>query len=337
VLALEIRMIEQMGVQIRTETALGRDFSLSDLRGDGYEAVFLAVGAPDSSTMGIPGEDGPGVTCAIDFLRNYNVRGSAPVGRKVVVVGGGNAAIDAARTAVRLGAEVSVIYRRTREQMPAYAEEIDQALLEGVELRTLTQPIEVVRDGKGELSGIRCTHMTLGEFDRSGRRRPTAMEDETFVLEADQVIVAVGQRLDLTGLTRDLECEPNAAGFLHADSRTAATAVEWVFAGGDAVSGPASVVHAIASGERGACGIDRYLTGVEHAFWRDPLPVETDYDPSADPAPYPREPLPTIPAERRRRNFSEVEQPWCEAVALRQAKRCLRCDYGRRNKEDIHA
>ena len=328
-LALEIRMIEQMGVEIRTETALGKDFTLSDLRGEGYEAVFLSPGAPDPMAMDIPGAEGDGVVYATEFLKSYNIRGSVPVGKKVVVVGGGNAAVDAARTALRLGSEVTVIYRRSREQMPAYAEEIDQALLEGVELRPLTQPTEVVRNEAGEVTGVRCSRMILGEFDRSGRRRPKAIEEDRFVAEADQVIVAIGQTLDVGRLTQDIELEPTAAGFLHVDPQTGATAVDWVFGGGDAASGPASVVRAIGAGERAAYGIDRFLTGEDHAFWRETIPVETDYDPTAEPTPYPREPIPTIPAERRRRTFAEVEQPWCEAVALRQAKRCLRCDYGK--------
>ncbi|MDA3948429.1 MAG: FAD-dependent oxidoreductase [Spirochaeta sp.] len=344
-LALEIRMIEQMGVEIRTGRALGTDFTLSDLRGEGYEAVYLAVGAPECLGMGIPGEDAKNVVHAIDFLKQYNIRGSVPVGKNVLVIGGGNAAIDAARTAVRLGAHAKVIYRRTREQMPAYAEEIDQALLEGVGLDTLTQPMEIVTDENGAATGVRCSTMTLGEFDRSGRRRPRAADDEEFFEEADQVIVAIGQKLDVPHITRDVELEPNAAGFVHADPTTAATAVEWLFAGGDAASGPSSVIRAIAAGERGAYGIDLHLTGADHAFWREPQPIDTAYDPSADPAPYAREPLPTIPAERRRRTFAEVEQPWCEAVALRQAKRCLRCDYGKaiagngygNGKEEINA
>jgi NADH-quinone oxidoreductase subunit F len=269
------------------------------------------------------------VVNAIEFLKEYNIRGSVPVGSRVVVVGAGNAAIDAARTAVRLGAEVTVIYRRTRDQMPAYEEEVDQALLEGIRLETLTQPTEIVTGTDGSVTGITCTRMTLGDFDRSGRRRPRAQDDEEVTIEADQVIVAIGQRLDLSSITRDVELEPNAAGFIHADSRTGMTSVEWLFSGGDATSGPSSVVRAIAAGERGACGIDLYLTGGDHAFWREAIPVDTEYDPTADPAPYVREPIPTLAVDRRKRTFAEVEQPWCEAVALRQAKRCLRCDYGK--------
>ena len=333
-LAREIRMIEQLGVEIRTGMALGRDFTLGSLQDDGYETVFLGVGAPGSQAMGIAGEEADGVVLAGDYLRQYNIRGSVPVGRNTVVVGGGNAAIDAARTALRLGAEtVTVIYRRTREQMPAYLEEIEEALLEGVELRDLTQPIRVNVGTDGKVSSIRCARMTLGAFDRSGRRRPQRSEQDEFDLPADQIIVAIGQTLDLQPLLQpdvapgDLELTTD--GFIAANPMTGQTSIPWIFAGGDASSGPASVVGAIAAGERAAVGIDLLLTGESHAFWREYRAVDTQFDSDADPAPYPREAYQTMEVGRRRHNFDEVEKPWCEAVALRQAKRCLRCDYGK--------
>ena len=337
-LAREIRMIEQLGVRIHTETRLGDDFTLGELKAQGFEATFLGLGAPESTPLEIPEADGPGIVPAGDFLREYNVRGSAPVGRKVVVVGGGNAAIDAARTAIRLGAEVTIIYRRTREQMPAYAEEIEEAVSEGVELRPLVQPLEVKRGADGELQSLRCARLSLGEFDKSGRRRPRRNESEPFDIETDQVIVAIGQRLADDALTDAAAVKRNDDGFLRADPVTGQTAEPWIFSGGDAVLGPASVVDAIAAGERAAYGIDLYLTGEDHAFWRREQHVDTAFDPDADPAPYPREPLETIPVERRKHNFAEVELSWSQTVALRQAKRCLRCDYGKTPaKEDVHA
>jgi NADH-quinone oxidoreductase subunit F len=222
--------------------------------------------------------------------------------------------------------------------MPAYAEEIDEAVSEGVELRPLVQPVEVVRDGSGAISAVRCAGLSLGEFDRSGRRRPMRGESQPFDIEADQVIVAIGQRLDTdeTFVTEAVKRDDD--GFLRADPVTGQTADPWIFAGGDDVLGPASVVDAIAAGERAAYGIDLYLTGEDHAFWRREMPVDTQFDPDADPLPYDREPLETIPVEQRRHNFSEVELPWAEAIAIRQAKRCLRCDYGKAPvKEDVHA
>ena len=328
-LAREIRMIESLGAEIRTLRRLGKDFTLQGLRDEGFEAVFLAVGAPDGLALELPGSDAKGVVDSMDFLRQYNIRGSVPVGKDVVVIGGGNAAIDAARTAMRLGAEhVTVVYRRTREQMPAYAEEIDEAQQEGVELRTLCAPEKFVVEG-GKVAGVECRRMTLGGFDRSGRRKALAEgENALETIPCDQVILAVGQRLDAKTLLGGLEV-PLAGGWIQADPVTGRTGVPWLFAGGDAVSGPSSVVEAIAAGERAAAGIDAQLTGEMHAFWRTYADVATDYDPEADPVPYPREDLNLIALERRKNNFDEVEQPWNEATARRQARRCLRCDYGK--------
>ena len=328
-LAREIRMIESLGVEIQTLRRLGRDFTLPDLRQEGYEAVFLAVGASEGLNLAIPGHEAKGVVDSLDFLRQYNIRGSVPVGKNVVVIGGGNAAIDAARTALRLGAQkVTVVYRRTREQMPAYVEEIEEAQQEGIELRTLVAPEEfVVRDGR--VTGLVCRQMTLGEFDRSGRRRAEADDEQALeTIPCDQAILAVGQRLDARNVLGDLEV-PLAGGWLQADPVTGQTAIPWLFAGGDAVSGPSSVVAAIGAGERAAVGMDALLTGETHAFWRTYPDVPTDYDPEADPAPYPRENPNLIALDRRRNNFDEVEQPWSEVTAQRQAHRCLRCDYGK--------
>ncbi|MGB9687505.1 FAD-dependent oxidoreductase [Thermogutta sp.] len=334
VVAREVRMIEQMGVEIITGMALGRDFTLSSLHAQGYDAVFLGVGAPQGAKLNIPGENAQGVEDALSFLRTYNIRGSVPVGRRVVIVGGGNSAIDAARTAVRLGAEsVVVVYRRNREAMPAYEEEITEAEAEGVRLQLLTAPVEVLTEG-GRVVGLKCVPVQLGEFDRSGRRRPKEA-GEAFCIPADQILVAVGQTLDLEALCGDVELRRNSRGFIDVDPVTGQTSQRWIFAGGDAVTGPASVVEAVAAGERAAVGIDMFLTGENHAFWRDPHPVETSFDPEAEPDPTPREPLRLLPVERRRHNFDEVELPWPEPVAIRQARRCLRCDYGKRNSHQV--
>jgi len=328
-LAREIRMIERLGVDIETNQALGRDFTLKGLRQDGYEAVFLGVGAPMGSRLGIPGEDAQGVTEALRFLREYNIRGSVPVGQKVVVIGGGNAAIDAARTAQRLGAKsVTILYRRTRAEMPAYEEEVEEAEHEGVKLQVLTAPVEiVVKDGK--VAGVKCRHMKLGEFDRSGRRRPVADASGDFVVEADQVIAGVGQTLEAAQMMDGTAVEVAKSGFFKIDPTTGRTSADGIFAGGDAVLGPASVVEAIAAGERAADGIDRFLTGSAetHIFWRNQKPNDTLYDPEADPVQYPRSRMQLLAVQKRKNNFQEVELPWSESVARREAKRCLRCDY----------
>ncbi|MDX9975969.1 MAG: NADH-quinone oxidoreductase subunit NuoF, partial [FCB group bacterium] len=326
-LAREVRMIERMGVEIQTGMRLGKDFTLKSLRQEGYDAVFVAVGAPEGSRMRIPGEDAEGVTEAIRFLREYNLRGSVKVGDKVVVIGGGNAAVDAARTAVRLGAEsVTILYRRTRDEMPAYQEEVEEAEHEGVHLQTLVSPAEiVVKDGK--VAGVKCHPVFLGPFDKSGRRRPETREDESFIVEADQVIGAIGQSLDSKKIFDGIALTLNNSKFIMADPVTGQTSEEWIFSGGDATMGPSSVAEAVGGGERAAVGIDKYLTGEEHAFWRRICDVETSFDPDADPADYPRARMKLLPVNRRRNNFNEVEMPFTENVAVREARRCLRCDY----------
>ncbi|MGD8451734.1 MAG: NADH-quinone oxidoreductase subunit NuoF [Phycisphaerae bacterium] len=327
-LAREIRMIERLGVDIETNMRLGRDFTLQSLRDEGYEAVYVAVGAPRGTQLGITGEDQEGVVDALAFLRQYNIRGSVPVGKNVVVIGGGNAAIDAARTAQRLGAEsVTILYRRTRAEMPAYAEEVDEAEHEGVRIAVLVAPLELVGK-KGRVTGVKCRHMVLGEFDRSGRRRPVGSSEEDFVVEADQVIAAIGQKLDTGEMLDGTKLAMNAGGFIQADPVTCKTSVDWIYAGGDAVMGPWSVVAAIGAGEKAAVSIDKTLTGAEHAFWRETKPADTTFDPDAEPVEYARAKMRTIPVNKRKNNFQEVELPWAETVAVREAHRCLRCDFG---------
>ena len=326
-LAREVRMIERLGVDIETNTRLGRDFTLQHLRDQGYEAIFVGVGAPTGTKLGIPGEESEGVVDALHFLREYNIRGSVPIGRRVIVIGGGNAAIDAARTALRLEAEsVKILYRRTRAEMPAYAEEVDEAEHEGVQIAVLVAPLEIVARG-GHVTGVKCRHMVLGEFDRSGRRRPVSSSEEDFVVEADQVIAAIGQTLNTSELFDGVNVKLNKAGFIAADPVTRQTSVPWLFAGGDAVVGPWSVVGAIADGEKAAVGIDTLFNGKSDAFWRVEQKCDTFFDPDADPVQYPRAKMQLIPVNKRRNNFQEVELPWSEAVARREAKRCLRCDY----------
>ena len=329
-LAREIRMIEHLGVEIETGKALGRDFTISSLREEGYEAVFLGIGAPDPIKLGVDGEDAENVVDAIPFLKQYNIRGSVPVGKNVIIVGGGNAAVDAARTSLRLGAEtVTIIYRRSQEEMPAYQEEIEEALYEGVELKTLTKPIEVLKDRKGAVCGIKCVTMILGEYDRSGRRRPTEKGGKTFTLDADQIIIAIGQKFKSENIIKDYNPVITKRGFLETNPVTGQCSLPWLFAGGDNATGPASVVHAIAGGETAAVGIHSYLKGEGEPFWREEQIIDTEYDPDADPVPYPREKPRSISVEKRKHNFEEVELSWNESVAIRQCRRCLRCDYGK--------
>jgi NADH-quinone oxidoreductase subunit F len=326
-LAEEIALLERMGVRIECGKRLGQDFTLGDLRGQGFEAVFLGIGAAKGSTLGLTGDDADGVTEAISFLKQHNLHGTAKVGSNVAVIGGGNAAIDAARTAHRLGAEsVTVVYRRRRNEMPAWDEEIEEALHEGVRLETLVAPVELVIQN-GRVTGLVCQRMELGAYDKSGRRRPVPIKGELFTIPTDQVIAAIGQSVDVEGLFGDLAIEKNRDGTLKADPTSGQTSVSWLFSGGDAVTGPSSVVEAIAAGERAAVGIDHMLTGQDHAFWRVERIVDTAFDPDADPTSTPRAGDCMRPPAERRGNFDEVELAWSRAVALEEAKRCLRCDW----------
>jgi NADH-quinone oxidoreductase subunit F len=266
----------------------------------------------------------------LSFLKEYNLTGSAPVGKKVAVIGGGNAAIDAARTALRLGAEeVRILYRRTRAQMPAWAEEVDAADLEGIQVLTLIAPQEIVRDASGNVTGVACKEMALGDYDKSGRRRPVAGHNPDFVVEADTVIAAIGQWLDAEPLMNGTRIDTDRKGYFATDRQSGRTSEEWVFAGGDAVTGPASVVAAIGAGEKAAVAIDEFLTGANHAFWRREFEVPTAYDPDADPVEYDRAAVEELPLEQRVAGFDEVELGWAAPVAVAEARRCLRCDYGK--------
>ncbi len=327
-LAREVRMIERLGVDIETGMRLGKDFTLTSLRDEGYEAVFLGVGAPQGTKLGVPGEELEGVTDAIGFLREYNIRGSARVGRKVAVVGGGNAAMDAARTAIRLGAEsVTILYRRSRDEMPAYAEEIDEAEHEGVVLKVLAAPVEIL----GERRPRRRR-----EVPRHGARRfrpqrppPPDRDEQRRVRRGGRPgdRRPSARRWTRRSLSDGVDLKLTRNKFIEINPVNGQTSVPWIFAGGDAATGPSSVVEAVGSGESAAVGMDEMLTGAKHAFWRAERDVETAFDPEADPVQYPRAQMQLIPVARRRQNFSEVEQPFGPQDALREAKRCLRCDY----------
>ncbi|AQQ08257.1 NADP-reducing hydrogenase subunit HndC [Sedimentisphaera cyanobacteriorum] len=345
IIAREYRMIQGMGVKLVTDSKLGKDFTLQQLREQGYEAVYLAIGQPDGVMLNMAGSDAEGVKEALDFLREYNMKGSVEAGKNVAIIGGGNSAIDAARTAVRLGANVTVVYRRTQSEMPAYAEEIEESQQEGVRIIELASPERIVTEN-GRVSGLKCKKMKLGDYDASGRKKPVASGEE-FTLDADQVIFAVGQTMNLepifgkvinpqgeTGYEYFVEVgneklRLNGKSKISAGHQNAQTSINWLFCGGDAAMGAASVVEAIGEGEKAAVGIDEYLTGANHAFWREDVPVDTYFDPDEEPKNYPRKKMELLSIERRINSFAEVEQPWDKSEAIRQAQRCLRCDYGK--------
>jgi NADPH-dependent glutamate synthase beta subunit-like oxidoreductase/NAD-dependent dihydropyrimidine dehydrogenase PreA subunit len=325
ILDYEIGLFAAMGVEISTGVRVGRDVTIDQLLGDeGFAAVILATGAPKDRAAGIPGENLPGAQGALAFLAEVNFGARTSVGRRVAVVGGGNSAIDAARVAVRLGAEeVTIVYRRGEAEMPALAEEIDAARDEGVRLRLLTNPVAVLeRDGKAR--GLRCVTMALGEPDASGRRRPAAVAGSDHDLEADTIVFAIGQQGD-PDLVRGVAGIADAGGRIAVDARQR-TGHERVFAAGDAVRGPDSVIWAMAEGQRAALAVHGALSGeaVELPDW-----TRTDYDrrtPLREGiARAGRAKVPHIATASRRDSFDEVEQPLPERDAVAEASRCLQC------------
>jgi len=318
VLRAEIREIENIGVEIRTNTAVD---SLNGLFKQGYHAIFLATGAHQGVKIGVKGEDSPRVRECVSFLREVSLGREVEVGERVAVIGGGNAAIDSARTALRLGArEVTIVYRRTRAEMPASAEEIDGAIAEGVEIRFLAAPSRIIsRNGK---LGLECVGMRLGEVDASGRRRPEPVEGSEFVMNFDTIIAAIGQRPEIPGR---FALSLGRGNTIEVDSDTLTAGREGVFAGGDVVSGPASVIEAIAAGRQAAISIDKYLGGkgeIEETL----APPEGIVAPLEEAAEERRIKVPALPVVERLRSFSQVELGLSEEMAIREAKRCLRCD-----------
>ncbi len=333
VIEKEIDYITKKGVEIRYNTPINVNYTVEDLKKDGYEAVFIAAGAQRSQRLGIPGEleDVTGFYYGLRFLRDVKLGRLAPVGRRVVVIGGGNVALDTARTALRLGADqVGIFYRRSREEMPVTEVEYDQAVAEGIQMSFLVTPTRVVSDN-WQLSGLQFIRMELGEPDESGRRRPMPVEGSDFFVEADNVIAAVGQAPDLSFLPTDSALERTRWETLVVDSNKLATNVNGVFAGGDFVRGPGMVIEAIADGRRAAMAIDKYLKGdtsrVEVYDLKTSVVAEapvTEMEETWEVQPRLAEPV--LPTQERKQSFAEVELSFSEEVAIQEAKRCLRCD-----------
>ena len=264
----EIENIKKLGVKIETNVVVGRTVTIDSLIEDeGFNAVFIGSGAGLPKFMGIPGENANGVFSANEFLTRVNLMKAfkeeyhtpVKVGRKVAVVGGGNVAMDAARTALRLGAETHIVYRRSESELPARLEEVHHAKEEGVILDILTNPIEIITDENGWVSGMRCVKMELGEADASGRRSPVVVKDSEFVIDVDTVIMSLGTSPNplITSTTKGLEM--NKWKCIVADEETGLTTKEGVYAGGDAVTGAATVILAMGAGKKAATAIDSYL------------------------------------------------------------------------------
>lgn len=265
----EVEYVQSLGVEIQVNAVVGKTFTLEDLRDAGYEAFFIGTGAGLPYFLNVPGENLNGIYSANEFLTRSNLmkaylfpRYDTPikVGRRVAVIGGGNVAMDAARTALRLGAEeVCLVYRRTKKEMPARIEEIERAEEEGVNCIILTTPVRFIGNENGWVTGIECIQMELGEPDESGRRRPVPVPGSEFVIPADTVVVAIGQGPNPLLLETIKGLALNKRGYIVADPETGATSLRGVFAGGDIVTGAATVISAMGAGKRAARAIDRFF------------------------------------------------------------------------------
>ncbi len=325
IVASEIDTIKRYGVEIRLNSPVGTGgMPLDGLWDQGYRALILATGAHKGRDLGIDGESLAGFTYGTAFLKSINLGSPVTVGEKVVVLGGGNVAIDAARSAHRLGAKaVSLIYRRTRDEMPAFPEEVEAAETEGIEIIYLATPVKVM--GKdGNVTGLRCIKTEMGEPDESGRRRPLPVAGSEFDVSADTVIAAVGEVPDVTSLGGKFVISATGALMVHEYSKV--TNIAGIFACGDVVSGPATVIEAIAAGQRAATGVDRLLKGEPLDYEEPPtatIPleeVEIGRFRKRE-----RRQITCLPKEARLGNFAEVDSTFSELAGLAEADRCFQC------------
>ena len=324
VLRWEIEAILSTGVQIRYGTRLGQQVTLEQLRGEGFGAIYLATGAPRGVSLGIEGEQLDGVIDGLSFLANANWGHRPEVGQKVVVIGGGNSAMDAARIALRCGAgDVTVLYRRTRAEMPADNEEIQEAEDEGITIRELVAPVRVVGDG-GAIVALECLRTELGEPDDSGRRRPVPVEGSEFALEATSLIVAIGQRIDPGILGSEDAGRIAPDGWVRVNELTHQTDAPGVFAGGDLLTGPRTVIEAVAAGKEAAISIHRHFQGEELSVGRRPV-KERAQAPIEGVEKLPRHQVTLLEPDERRRQLGEVRGPLTDAQATAEASRCLGC------------
>jgi NADH-quinone oxidoreductase subunit F len=330
----EIDDVRALGVEIKCNTRVGKDISFAKV-GEEFDYVYLAPGAHKSQKMGVEGEDLSGVYGGVEFLRDFNnneaawMKGEKKLGARVAVIGGGNSAIDAARCAARLGADVTILYRRLRQDMPAAIEEIEAAEHEGIKIEYLVAPTKVL-GSNGRVTGIMCERMKLGDFDKSGRKRPLPIKGSEFVLSVDAVIAAIGQVPDLSFVpgqsgvsVNKWDCFDLASG-----SKSRTTHARF-YAGGDAVTGPDTVIGAIAAGHQAAIDIDaaiRQKNG-EAAYEAPPeekIDIPLIIDEESEEAPQTR--MPELDGKSRTLGFAEVELGFTRDDAIKEAVRCLRCD-----------
>jgi thioredoxin reductase/ferredoxin len=324
----EIDSLRSLGVLFKTSVSVGVDVTLDDLRREGFEAFFLGIGAHRGQKLGIEGEDEyPGVYDALSFMRQVGLGSREKPAKKVIVVGEGNGALDAARTCVRLGCEeVHLIYSGSRTEMPANSYEVQQAIDEGVQFHFLSVPIRI--GGTGKIEYVECLHTEMRQSDANGRRRFTPIPDSNFRIEVGAVIAAIGQEPDFDAFEQ-LPAEVNHRNLIITDGLTSRTSTRDVFAGGDVVTGPATVVQAIAAGKQAALDIENYLAGtgkLQIFSVRKKPRVDFAIVSAAEKITTPRMTPPLLDPLVRSRTFEPIELSLSEEEAKREAARCLRCD-----------
>jgi NADPH-dependent glutamate synthase beta subunit-like oxidoreductase/NAD-dependent dihydropyrimidine dehydrogenase PreA subunit len=322
----EVEAIKAMGVDIKTGVIVGRDITLADLREQGYKAFYIAIGAGLNNKLNIPGEDLEGVVDVISMLFALNLKVGTTVGSNVVVIGGGNSAVDSARAVKRRSqGTVRILYRRTAQEMTSIKEHVEEAIEEGVLIEYLTAPIEIIGDGT-RVTGIRCQRMKLGKVDATGRRQPVPIDGSEFTINADHVVVAIGQRPS-TALLRIKDIETKEDLTINVDPLTLQTNIPDIFAGGDCVSGPNTVVDAMAAGIRAAESLDRYLNGRDLSEGRSldrPKPVEVNIE-QRYVSPQKRAKMPTLPHMDRVGSYEETKRGLSAEVVRLEVGRCLSC------------
>ncbi len=351
ILEYDINYVKSSGLDIKTNFALGKDFTLNDLRDQGYKAIYIATGAHQSLKLDIPGEDIEGVLPGMKALSSLNLGKNIEIGKKVGIIGGGNTAVDAARRVLRAEIsesvamidtarsalrttkpeEITIFYRRTMTEIPAYKEEVEGSLDEGIKIEFLTAPKKIISE-KGKLKACEFIRMKMGELDESGRRRPVPVEGSEFTVELDTLIVSISESPDISFLKKE-GLEFSKWNTIIVDPETFQTTKQGVFAGGDLVTGPNTVVDAVAAGKITALSIDQYLSGKEvkreykitrPSKYIEPLELseeETDELMLAK-----RPVMPCLSPDKRKYNLLEVEQGFTEKQAIKEAQRCLRCE-----------
>jgi NADPH-dependent glutamate synthase beta subunit-like oxidoreductase len=323
-----VRSLMNENIEMKYGKELGKDITVDGLLKEGFHAVYLAIGSHKNQKLGIRGEEAAGVMAGINFLKDYNLRGSETAFGRVGIIGGGNSAIDAARVAMRQKAvtSVTVFYRRSQHEMPAYPEEIEAALEEGVHILPLMTPVSI-REEKGRLKSVTFIKNRLGEKDASGRRRPEPVPGSETEVELDTFIIAISEQPETEHIK---EVKTQKWGGIVIDPETLLTNVKGVFAGGEAVTGPGTVIDAIAAGKKAAKIMHRYLTGKGLVVFEDIVLPETYIEPAdgdeEDSREMGRTKIPHLAVVKRNKNFCEVELCLSASDAMAEARRCLRCD-----------